>query len=45
MSTMKSLRPVKRYFASATAATNASTMDAITVTPTTTRLFFTISQK
>ena len=43
--TMKSLRPVKRYFASATAARNASTIEATTVTTTMMRLFLTSSQK
>ena len=45
ISTMKSLRPVKRYFASATAARNASTIEIATATRTMIRLFFTESQK
>ena len=45
ISTMKSLRPVKRYFASATAARNASTIEAATATITMIRLFLTSSQK
>ena len=40
--TMKSLRPVKRYFASATAARNASAIEAATATRTTIRLFWTM---
>ena len=44
-STTKSLRPLKRYRASATAARNASTIEIATVTRTTIRLFFTSSQK
>ena len=44
-STMKSLRPLKRYFASATAARNASTIEIATVTVTMIRLFLTSSQK
>ena len=43
--TMNSLRPVKRYFASATAARNASTIETTTVTITMIRLFLTSSQK
>ena len=43
--TMKSLRPVKRYFASATAARNASAIEIATVTRTMIRLFFTSVQK
>ena len=43
--TMNALRPVKRNFASATAASNASTSDSATVTVTTIRLFLTSSQK
>ena len=44
-STTKSLLPVKRYFASATAARNATTIESTTTAPTTMRLFFTVSQK
>ena len=36
---------MKRYFASATAARNAITIEATTATTTTIRLFFTVSQK
>ncbi len=43
--TMKSLRPLKRYLASATAARNASTIEAGTATITMMRLFLTSSQK
>src|SRR5579862_2706414 len=43
--TMKSLRPVNRYFASATAARKASAMAINTVTITTITLFFTSAQK
>ena len=43
--TMKSLRPVKRYFASATAARNASTIEIATASSTMITLFFTASQK
>ena len=45
ITTMKSFRPVKRNFASATAARNASTIESATVTATTIRLFLTPSQK
>ena len=45
ISTMKIFRPVKRYFASATAARNASTMPSPTVTLTTIRLLTTAFQK
>ena len=45
IATMNSLRPVKRYFASATAARNASTIEASTAEQTMIRLFFTVSQK
>ena len=44
-STTKSLLPVKRYFASATAARKATTIESATTAPTTIRLFFTVSQK
>ena len=44
-STTKSLLPVKRYFASATAARNATTIESATTAPTTIRLFLTVSQK
>jgi hypothetical protein len=44
-STTNSLLPVKRYFASATAARNATTIERATTAPTTIRLFFTTSQK
>src|SRR5262245_46524484 len=43
--TISSLRPLKRYLASATAARNAITIDASTAMHTTTRLFRTVSQK
>ena len=43
--TMNALRPVKRNFASATAARKASTIASATVTLTTIRLFLTPSQK
>ena len=43
--TMNTLSPLKRYFASATAARNASTIAIATVTSTTMTLFFTSSQK
>ena len=39
------MRPVKRYFSSATAARNASTMATATATSTTIRVFFTSVQK
>ena len=39
------LVPVKRYFARATAARNATTIESATDPPTTIRLFFTVSQK
>ena len=42
---MNALRPVKRNFASATAARKASTIESATVTLTTIRLFLTPSQK
>ena len=45
ISTMKIFRPVKRNFASATAATNASTIESSTVASTMIRLFLTASQK
>ena len=45
IATMKSLRPVNRYFASATAARNAITIEARTATTTTMTLFLTVSQK
>ena len=45
ISTMKIFRPVKRNFASATAARNASTIESATVTLTMIRLFLTPSQK
>src|SRR5918996_5374649 len=44
-STTKSLLPVNRYLARATAARNATTIDRTTTAPTTMRLFFTVSQK
>src|SRR5262249_7503935 len=44
-STMKSFRPVNRYFASAIAARKASTTAIATVTATTIRLFLTSVQK
>src|SRR5439155_4133399 len=44
-STMKSFRPVKRYFASATAARNASAIEIATVTRTMITLFLTSCQK
>ena len=43
--TMKSFRPVNRYFASATAARNASTIEMATATTTMMMVFFTTSQK
>ena len=43
--TMKIFRPVKRNFASATAARKASTIAAATVTETMMRLFLTLDQK
>src|SRR6266699_167128 len=43
--TMKSLRPVKRYFASAIAARNARAIEMATVVQTMIRLFFTSVQK
>src|SRR5882762_5948423 len=43
--TMKSLRPVKRYFASAIAARNARAIEMATVVQTMIRLFFTSGQK
>ena len=43
--TMNTLFPVKRYFASATAAKNASTIESATVATTMIRLFFALSQK
>ena len=43
--TMKTLRPVKRNFASATAARKASTIESATVTLTMIRLFSTSFQK
>src|ERR687887_1343775 len=43
--TMKSFRPVKRYFASATAATNDTTIEIATAATTMIRLFLTSSQK
>src|SRR5581483_6525457 len=43
--TTKVFRPVKLYFASATAARNASAIDAATATPTMIRLFSTELQK
>ncbi len=43
--TTKSLLPVKRYFASATAARKATTIESATTAPTTIRLFLTVSQK
>src|SRR5262245_48212476 len=42
---MNSLRPVNRYFARATAATNARTTETTRAAATTKRLFFTVSQK
>ncbi len=39
------MRPEKRYFARATAAKNANTIDSATVTRTMMTLFFTSSQK
>src|SRR5438874_3866491 len=42
---MKSLRPVKRYFAGATAARNARAIDTVTVTLTMISVFFTSVQK
>jgi len=45
IATMKTFRPVKRYFASATAARNATTIAASTATTTTITLFLTVSQK
>jgi hypothetical protein len=36
---------VNRYFARATAARNATTIESATTAPTTIRLFFTVSQK
>ena len=44
-STMNSLRPLKRYFASATAAKNESASAIATVASTTITLFFTSVQK
>ena len=45
MRTMKIFRPVKRNFASATAARKASTIESATATDTTIKLFFTLDQK
>src|SRR5918992_2213112 len=45
ISAMKSFRPVNRYFASATAARNESTIASTTVIPTMMTLFLTASQK
>ena len=45
ISTMKMPRPENRYFASATAARNASAIEIATVTSTTIRLFLTSAQK
>ena len=42
---MKIFQPLKRYFASATAARNASTTESTTTTETTIRLFSRSSQK
>ena len=45
MRTMKSLRPVKRNFARAIAASRASTIESVTATATMIRLFSTPFQK